>query len=174
MAAIDVGVKPSVDSADAAAKTWVNRDNPANLSGKITTIDITCFNDVTGLKVAIFENVGGNNLTARDVVVIGDLAAGLHEGIAVDLDVEAGDYIGYYVATGNGSCQTVTGSGTWQLAGDHTECVDTTFGTWTSVSYLWGDGAEAAGWSGKISGVTNPAKVMGVDVANIAKVKGIA
>ena len=30
------------------------------------------------------------------------------------------------------------------------------------------------GWSGKISGVTNPAKVMGIDVANIAKVKGVA
>lgn len=32
----------------------------------------------------------------------------------------------------------------------------------------------AEGWTGKISGVTNPAKIMGVDVANIAKVKGIA
>ncbi len=31
-----------------------------------------------------------------------------------------------------------------------------------------------AGWTGKISGVTNPAKIMGVDVANIAKVKGVA
>lgn len=31
-----------------------------------------------------------------------------------------------------------------------------------------------AGWTGKISGVTDPAKVMGVDVANIAKVKGVA
>lgn len=30
------------------------------------------------------------------------------------------------------------------------------------------------GWTGKISGVTNPAKVMGVEVANIAKVKGVA
>ncbi|MBA7574413.1 hypothetical protein ES708_16219 [subsurface metagenome] len=30
------------------------------------------------------------------------------------------------------------------------------------------------GWTGKIGGVTNPAKVMGVDVANIAKVKGVA
>ena len=29
------------------------------------------------------------------------------------------------------------------------------------------------GWSGKISGVTNPAKVMGVDVANIKSVKGV-
>lgn len=30
------------------------------------------------------------------------------------------------------------------------------------------------GWTGKISGVTNPAKIMGVDVANIAKVKRVA
>ena len=30
------------------------------------------------------------------------------------------------------------------------------------------------GWTGKISGVTNPAKIMGVDVANISKVKGVA
>lgn len=29
-------------------------------------------------------------------------------------------------------------------------------------------------WSGKISGVTNPAKIMGIPVANIAKVKGVA
>jgi len=32
---------------------------------------------------------------------------------------------------------------------------------------------EVAGWTGKISGVTNPAKIMGVAVANIAKVKGV-
>lgn len=34
--------------------------------------------------------------------------------------------------------------------------------------------STATGWSGKISGVTNPAKVMGVDKTNIAKVKGVA
>ena len=34
--------------------------------------------------------------------------------------------------------------------------------------------AVIVGWTGKISGVTNPAKIMGVDVANIAKVKGVA
>lgn len=33
---------------------------------------------------------------------------------------------------------------------------------------------EVAGWTGKVSGVTNPAKVMGVAAANIAKVKGVA
>ena len=34
--------------------------------------------------------------------------------------------------------------------------------------------APPVGWTGKIAGVTNPAKIMGVDVANIAKVKGVA
>lgn len=32
----------------------------------------------------------------------------------------------------------------------------------------------APGWTGKIAGVTNPAKIMGVDKTDIAKVKGIA
>jgi len=32
----------------------------------------------------------------------------------------------------------------------------------------------AAGWTGIISGVTNPAAIMGVAVANIASVKGVA
>ena len=32
---------------------------------------------------------------------------------------------------------------------------------------------EVPGWTGKISGVTNPAKVMGVDVASIKSVKGV-
>ncbi len=34
--------------------------------------------------------------------------------------------------------------------------------------------AAVTGWTGKIAGVTNPAKIMGVDVANIATVKGVA
>lgn len=49
--------------------------------------------------------------------------------------------------------------------------------SWTTVSnddHLFEDWGEAAGWTGKISGVTNPAKIMGVDVANIAKVNGVA
>lgn len=35
-------------------------------------------------------------------------------------------------------------------------------------------GGEPPGWTGKISGVSSPAKVMGIPVANIAKVKGVA
>lgn len=42
----------------------------------------------------------------------------------------------------------------------------------TAYKYTYEEGA--AGWSGKIAGVTNPAKVTRVDVANIAKVMGVA
>ncbi|GAH13883.1 unnamed protein product [marine sediment metagenome] len=43
----------------------------------------------------------------------------------------------------------------------------------------WDYGAEQtfdtlAGWTGKISGVTDPAEIAGVAAANIAKVKGVA
>lgn len=52
---------------------------------------------------------------------------------------------------------------------------------WVKASYESGrddliayGSEELLGWTGKISGVTNPAEVAGVPVANIAKVKGVA
>lgn len=45
----------------------------------------------------------------------------------------------------------------------------------TGEDFMFEDWGEAivVGWQGKISGVTNPAKIMGVDVANIHSVKGV-
>lgn len=44
-----------------------------------------------------------------------------------------------------------------------------------NIVCLYGEGAAPpTGWTGKISGVVNPAKIMGIPVENIAKVKGIA
>lgn len=52
-------------------------------------------------------------------------------------------------------------------------------GSWSDVgtydfAYIYTYEEPAVGWMGKISGVTNPAKIMGVDVADIAKVHGVA
>lgn len=51
--------------------------------------------------------------------------------------------------------------------------VDDTWSGYTTdgLFEVWGN---PLGWTGKISGVTDPAKVMGVDVANIASVKGVS
>jgi len=64
-----------------------------------------------------------------------------------------------YVATDEINWQTVTGGGSGSIG--------------LNIIGLEINQA-AAGWTGKISGVSNPAKVMGVPVANIAKVKGVA
>lgn len=42
-----------------------------------------------------------------------------------------------------------------------------------NVLSIW-DAPSEPGWTGKINGVTNPAKINGIPVANIAKVNGIA
>uniref|UniRef100_A0A6M3M337 Uncharacterized protein n=1 Tax=viral metagenome TaxID=1070528 RepID=A0A6M3M337_9ZZZZ len=56
---------------------------------------------------------------------------------------------------------STNGGSSWLAEGDY--------------DYMFEDWGEAivVGWTGKISGVTNPAKIMGVAVANIAKVKGV-
>ncbi|MBA7688219.1 hypothetical protein ES703_96698 [subsurface metagenome] len=145
MAAIDIGVKGSFADLFGTYYTQINQNNPANLSGKITTIDIYIGNDVTGLIVAIFEKVNGLTFTARCRAVIGDLAAGLHEGIEVDLDVVAGDYIGSKCATGNPRGNESAGVTMYIQAGDQTECVEELFTTQAHAElYLWGDGAEPA------------------------------
>ena len=41
-------------------------------------------------------------------------------------------------------------------------------------NFPWGVTIRHPGWTGEISGVTNPAEVMGIAVANIAAVKGVA
>jgi len=38
---------------------------------------------------------------------------------------------------------------------------------------LYGTGAPVADWTGEVTGVTNPAKIMGVAVADIKKVMGV-
>lgn len=52
-------------------------------------------------------------------------------------------------------------------------------GAWGSGSddmcfYVYGDFVAPVGWTGKISGVTDPAEIAGVPVADIATVKGVA
>lgn len=52
------------------------------------------------------------------------------------------------------------------------------FSTDNLIAYVdWfkvGDGFAVAGWTGKFCGVTNPTKINGISVANIAKVNGVA
>lgn len=67
------------------------------------------------------------------------------------------------------------GYGTY--AGGNYEYSVNSGGNWgsdLSGDLMFEDWGEPLGWSGKVSGVTDPAKVMGVTKANIKKVKGVA
>ncbi|MBA7565807.1 hypothetical protein ES708_07492 [subsurface metagenome] len=98
---IDIG-SPAIDRDGATGPdiTVVNRSNPANESGKITSIEIFANIGLSGCKVATFYVASGNNLSTRDYESIGNVPAGSKQVLSVNLDVKAGDYIGIYLTHG--------------------------------------------------------------------------
>ena len=123
-----------------AVTTTVDKNNPANASGKITSVQIYASSPLTACKVAIFHVVSGNNLSARDIQLIGNVAAGSTQTFEVDLNVEEGDYIGAYWTSGNID-RDVFGVGYWYVSGDKIPCTDTTFSfNATKTMSLYGTG----------------------------------
>ncbi|MBA7605663.1 hypothetical protein ES703_12797 [subsurface metagenome] len=108
--------------------TILNYNHPANGTGKITAVSIKYGTDATGVKVIIFEEVGANTFTARSSAALGDLAAGEHADIAVDLDVVAGDFIAFYQVTGNPRFIDNGHDGIYRKAGDQSAGVGVDFG----------------------------------------------
>jgi len=126
-ARIDVG-SAATDRASASVPgyTFVDKNNPANASGKITSVEIYASSNMTGCIVATFT-ADGDNLTARDSYEIGAVAAGSKQTFSVNLDIESGDYLGIYFESGRIERDN-SGEGYWLLLGDYTDCTDTTFG----------------------------------------------
>ena len=141
--------------------TFISVENPANLSGRITSIEIWAVLEMTGVKVATFEEVDTNTFTARDSYTIGTVAAGSKQTFDVDLDVQAGDYIGLYT-TGGAIENDTSGSGTWNTSGDQTGCVGElfTFNADRTMS-LYGTGAYIKSISGVfgLTGTISPSKI---------------
>jgi len=98
--------------------TIVVKENPANETGKITSIEIWAYQDMTGVEVATFYVVSGSNFSTRDSEAIpGTVTAGAKRTFTVDLDVVAGDYIGIYWTGGHIELDT-SGEGVWFTMGD--------------------------------------------------------
>ncbi|GAH38091.1 unnamed protein product [marine sediment metagenome] len=161
--------------------TVIMAENPANATGIIDTVEIWCNTDLTGVRVGTFYTTNGNTLKCRDSAVIGNVTSGSMQTITEDsgsnplaIAVEVDDYIGMFYDTGNVE-RDASGSGFWRVEAENIDPNDEAVYDWVAdqTISLKGIGAEP-GWTGKVSGVTNPAKIMGVPVANIAKVKGVA
>jgi len=141
-AAIDTG------SSQIGGTTWVLKDNPADGTGRITLIEIWADTDLTGVQIATFYVVSGNNLSTRDTQNIGNITGGSKQIVGVDLDIVEGDFIGIYWTSIDEDidCSTSGYPGLWHLIGDQIPCTNATFGTayitWTLSFY--GTGTTAA------------------------------
>ena len=126
--AIDVGsAATNRGGLSTAVYTWVSRDNPANETGKITSVEIWSYNNLTLCEVAIFFVVSGDNLSTRDTQVIGAVTGGAKRTFEVDLNVEAGDYIGIFAASGNLEFDYSGGAGAWNSNADRIPCTNQYF-----------------------------------------------
>ena len=146
MTVIDIG--PGAEeraSQGAPGYTQISKTNPANETGVITTIEVWVSTLIAGAKVATFFNVSGNNLTARDSAVIGNLSPGKQTISGLNLHVQAGDYLGFYNASGTIKIGAPVGSGRWYKMGDYTTCVNTTFTSSTTSDYAIGGSGNTPG-----------------------------
>jgi len=174
--AIDVG-SPATDRASNGytGNTIIVLDNPANASGTITSVEVWSPENMADCIVGTFFLLSGTYYKCRDSEAIGSVTAGAKRTFPVSINVVAGDFIGMYIGSGAIERDTEGYSGIYRVSGEHIDPDDEanyTLDAGDTVS-LYATGTEP-GWTGKISGVTNPAKIMGVSVANISKVKGVS
>ena len=125
-------------SYDTGYYTMIVGQNPATVNGKITSIEILAYTDMTGVKVATFANVGENTFTARDSQVIGNVIAGVKRIFEVDLDIEIGDYLGVYFEEGEIEADFSPELNGWYVEGDQTSCIGTVFSFWNATHSLLG------------------------------------
>lgn len=89
--------------------TVIETSNPANLAGALHTVLLYPETLMSGIRVCTCYAVGGGRYTTRDWEAVANQAAGYRE-IAVDLDVEIGDFIA--VSYTGGSLSRDSGLGT--------------------------------------------------------------
>ena len=97
MAAIDIGDVNVVSRSYGLSAGYLHilKTNPANLSGKITQVQLYAKTgySMANVRVGTCYIVSGTNYSSRDYEDIGTVAAGAVRTFTVDLDVEAGDVL---------------------------------------------------------------------------------
>ncbi|MBA7500266.1 hypothetical protein ES704_03021 [subsurface metagenome] len=120
-------VIPDIDIGSAAINrsNWrdygvslIVKENPANASGRITSVDVWFKDGTSGAWVATFYETDPNRFTARDRQWIGPIALGVKETFEVDLKVEEGDYIGIFFGLEGQIEADTEGEGIWSRVGD--------------------------------------------------------
>jgi len=128
--------------------TQVDKKTPADGTGTITTVEVCLRASTTTTIIAIFS-ASGNFLTARDYESVGALSAG-YNSFSVNLDVVTGDYIGIYYVGGEPEITPTASTGIWYKLGDQTQCVNTSFSSYTAAFLSLGGSSGVAAAEGNV------------------------
>ncbi len=121
MGAIDVGTVPAdFDSSTSQGWTQIDKSNPANLSGLITSVQVSAAFNVTGLRVGTFYLVSGLDYKCRASQNLGAVTvAESPKTIACSIAIEAGDFIGSFCTIGALEKNNSGGSGALFITSEH-------------------------------------------------------
>ena len=139
---IDIG-SPAIDRATwtVARYTFIDKNNPADGTGIIKTIEVWPQIELTGCIIATFYIINANTLKTRDSEAIpGTIPAGSKQTYPVTIAVVEGDYIGYFSYTGRIERDNVGFLGVWAAAEDRTDP-----GTEISYDFFAGDAMSLYG-----------------------------
>jgi hypothetical protein len=180
MTAIDIGPGAIDRSTYAGGNyTYVDKNNPANDTGKIAAAEFWFNTSATGVKVGTFYGAT-SSITNRDGETVGSVSSGSKQTFSgLDIDVTAGDFFGVYAATGYIELDTSGGTNGWYSSGGDWFGTTHTYESYVAAFMVSIYGTSAAsGWANiaKVNGITSAsiAKVNGIAVASIAKVNGVA
>ncbi|MBA7547873.1 hypothetical protein ES705_40314 [subsurface metagenome] len=101
--------------------TILEMNNPANASGKITSVEIWAVSNegLTDCKVGTFYRLGNSDYKCRDSANIGTVTSGSKQIFSgLDIAVETGDCIGIYFSRGEIE-RDLGGETFYRVAGDH-------------------------------------------------------
>lgn len=160
--------------------TRVSEGGPASQSGSCNKLSVYATGSSSSPFKFNFFTAVGNNLTAIGTSI--DLIAGNTDikchvfnapGDFTAFSVNSGEYLGCYcsMAQHRGSSG---GAGLWSKSGDYSEASSDAFSLDAErLDALSADIVAAGGWTGTITGITDPAEIMGRACSGITTVMGL-
>jgi hypothetical protein len=161
--AIDIGAEAiNRGTTTSEGFTYIDKNNPANESGTITTVEIWAYSVLANCVVGTFYVVSGNTLKCRDSVVIGDVPRWSKQTFSgLSLAVEEGDYIGFYVTSGQVERDQIGYDGNWRLVGEYIDPGDE-----ATYGFLYGDAFSVHGIGNGVAEIEGSALGSGIGLAS--------
>jgi PKD repeat protein len=139
---IGPGATNRSSSVTSAGYTDLEKNNPANADGTITSLELWFNTNATGVRVGTFFKTGTNTYQCRDSATLGSVTAGStrtftsdSSGNPLSIDVKTGDLIGWYISTGSIEADRSGGNGWYYYHGESIDPGDEVTFTPTTAMY---------------------------------------